>query len=309
MARSAAARDLSGNTDPAVMPLGVHATHLSNTNYSTATIACGDCHTDPDATAGTYVDKVNTAGHIDASAGAEVAFTGARATKSGAYIPGYTQPNCAVWCHDAANAAATPDWNNTAYLPGTVAKDAANCGKCHGAPPTTEATFDHAGITIGDACSGCHPHDGTASALHINGIVEASGGCDACHGYGPAIGDGKSYRTTEMEGKGAHAQHVAHLVSLWGGALDPANDQFGTGASWTNVCGVCHNGATHNMSEPIGGTGRTISIPAAYQFGPSAPVYNGVVGTSSTVNLKSCSNVSCHFKESPGWQDPATAGN
>jgi hypothetical protein len=52
------------------------------------------------------------------------------------------------------------------------------------------------------------------------------------------------------------------------------------------------------------GDGSTV-----YQFGPVAPVYNGVPGTSSGTTAKTCSNVSCHFTDSPIWQDPATAGN
>jgi len=46
-----------------------------------------------------------------------------------------------------------------------------------------------------------------------------------------------------------------------------------------------------------------------YQFGASQSRYNGSPGVSSGTQMKSCSNVSCHFKDSPGWMDPADAGD
>ena len=51
-------------------------------------------------------------------------------------------------------------------------------------------------------------------------------------------------------------------------------------------------------------TGRLINFgdgSTTYQFGPSAPLYNGSPGTSSSVNPKTCSNISCHFQTTPVW--------
>ena len=188
-----------------------------------------------------------------------------------------------------------PSWANTGYLPGD-GKTVANCNPCHGSPPLTKTV--HAGMTIANDCSGCHGHNGTGSD-HVNGILIANGNCDSCHGYQEASWASATQRA--IEGKGAHAKHVAHLVALWGGSLSPTTDQFGSGASWTNVCGVCHNGATHTMNEAIGGTGRTISLLNTYQFGINAPSYSGVIGNSSSVNPKTCSSVSCHFTTTPVW--------
>jgi hypothetical protein len=184
--------------------------------------------------------------------------------------------------------------------------NAADCNKCHQSPPTGAANFAHSGITLAaNSCKTCHNHDGFGDARHIDGILQATPGtCNACHGYGPSLADGKPERA--IEGKGAHEKHVNHLVALRaltvaGFALNPNTDQFGAGDSWTYVCGVCHNGASHNMGEAVGGTGRTIAFPASYQFGAAAPVYNGVVGVSSATTLKSCSNLSCHFDSTPVW--------
>jgi hypothetical protein len=112
------------------------------------------------------------------------------------------------------------------------------------------------------------------------------------------------------ESKGAHQVHVNKLLALTGYTLDPQNDSFGD-AKWQAICGACHYGATHETNlagQSDNSAARHIQIDPKYSFDGNAPVYNGVPGTSSNVNLKSCSNVRCHFKDSPGWQDPATAG-
>jgi predicted CxxxxCH...CXXCH cytochrome family protein len=186
------------------------------------------------------------------------------------------------------------------------------CNACHTASASNPKMQHYTSTSSdshnsGQVCTICHSHSGDTT---VDGnAFEGAGDCNGCHAYPPAIGDGKLYRTAEQEGKGAHTQHVNHLVLLWGGTLNAGTDQFGSGASWTNVCGVCHNGAAHDTVEAIPGNGRTIAFPAAYQFGPGAPTYNGVVGTSSGTTAKTCSNVSCHFNNSPTWQDPVTAGN
>jgi len=183
------------------------------------------------------------------------------------------------------------------------------CNTCHetaaGLNNYTSTSYDGSHYT--SVCTQCHKHS-PDTTVDGNAFQPSGGGCNGCHGYPPAIGDGKAYMDGGVgESKGAHTKHVNHLLSLTGYTLDPQNDSFGD-AKWQAICGVCHNNATHEMSDSAPAN-RHIEVPTTYQFGPNAPVYNGVPGTSSTVNLKSCSNVSCHFKDSPGWQDPATAGN
>ena len=287
--------------------VGAHNTHLRSLGgYKTGGVACSDCHA---------VTNITDAGHMNGSSTmtwsnlARNIGTVPYNLDNGPITPSYTAPNCSTnYCHGGGFAApvqgtgTTVSWVNGNYLAnaGSV-MNSIDCNRCHQSPPTSSAKYNHSGITLGAGnCSGCHNHDGYGDARHVNGTLEASGGaCDGCHGYGPSATDGKPERA--IEGKGAHAKHVAHLVARWGGTLNPSTDQFGSGASWTNVCGVCHNGASHNMGEPIGGTGRTISIPASYQFGVSAPVYNGTVGVSSATTPKSCSNISCHYSTTPVW--------
>jgi hypothetical protein len=182
------------------------------------------------------------------------------------------------------------------------------CEVCHTYDATKAAGVDkHAynqGVDSGHEnakdCMACHKH---------NSGFKAAGTCDACHGYPPQPGDasvtpartddGKAYLA--VEGKGAHAEHVNHLAALAGVVLDPNTDGYGD-LNVTAVCGVCHdmNGATHEMS---GGT-RLINFNGsnAFQFGASAPAYNGVQGDPSATTPKTCSNINCHYQASPWWE-------
>jgi hypothetical protein len=111
---------------------------------------------------------------------------------------------------------------------------------------------------------------------------------------------------TFEEGKGAHIAHVDHIEALYvaggGSALDAANDSFGD-AKTTAICGVCHNMNAANHDTDGNGT-RDINFngSVAYQFGSSAPSYNGIPGGAGAANAKTCSNVSCHFTTTPEWQ-------
>lgn len=310
----------TGQVDTAAnSKIGAHQTHLQLLNglkssaVETLDNRCEDCH-------GTLPVSGS---HADGTASPQGKFQGL-ATKSGAMSPTYASYTCTnTYCHNPAGSGGTlavgnvgtdpaPVWNNAAYISDggyPTNKTQTNCDRCHLTPNgsrTISATQDHSGYTISSDCSVCHEHNGetsgTAGRRHMDGVKYGAGGsCNSCHGYGPSATDGKAERSAVAEGKGAHEKHVNHLVALWGGTLNPSGDAFGSGASWTNVCGVCHNGASHNMSETIPGTGRTISILTSYQFGASAPVYNGTVGVSSGTTPKTCSNISCHFSTTPVW--------
>ena len=302
----------------ALSKIGAHQTHLRYLNGLRSTAndtndnddRCQWCHgTLP--VAGTHADTTSVP-----------TFTGSTiANHNTGMSPNYTSPTCTnTYCHNPAGSGGSlaganagtdpaPSWTNAAYIADGTLKTTANCNVCHKSPGTNPgdilvtSTTNHSTFTIATDCSGCHGHNGGTTGIvgqrHIDGIKYGGGNCDSCHGYQESSWSGATERATE--GKGAHAKHVKHLVTLWGSSLDPATNLFGSGASWTNVCQVCHNGATHTTSEPIGGTDRTISIGVSHQFGGSVPAYSGVIGNSSSVNLKSCSNVDCHFKKTPAW--------
>ncbi len=299
---------------------GSHTTHLTtDTN-------CGNCHTGASASA--YV----SASHVNKSIDVANAYTAGGA-------PGNGYGTCSTAsCHAnvyAVGTSPTPTWGTTGNgcsachtAPNTIAasgpptgshsKHYTNnnvsvvCTACHNAGTTmsTKPTTSHtdgdidivnvgypANKTKGSAFSTC------ATACHgatTRTWGQTSTGCNYCHPY--TANDWATSNPTgtalAVEGFGAHAKHIAHLVSL-GGVLTPATDSFGSGASWTNVCGVCHNGASHTLDGTVGS--RQISVQAGYQFGASAPLYTGIIGNSSSVNPKSCSNVSCHFQTTPVW--------
>ncbi len=183
------------------------------------------------------------------------------------------------------------------------------CNVCH-------TTTNHYTSTSGDGhnsgtrCTTCHSHSGD-TVVDGNAFSPSGGGaCNSCHGYPPQQGDGFACQDDPVcEGKGAHTQHINNIASAKGVTLDPNNDSFGTGTAGI-VCGTCHtnNSANHMSGTRVINFGDGSSV-AEYEFVNGLGLtYNGVPGTSSNTNFKSCSNISCHFGESPGWQDPATAG-
>jgi len=294
--------------------VGAHQTHLRMLNgvsaYQSIDERCQNCHgTLP--TLGTHANGSSAPTFTSLAT-----HTGTMSSPTPTYV-GTTCNN--TYCHNpagtggvlnasSAGTGTAPVWTNAAYIADGTLKTSANCGVCHKVPespvnPLWSYSATHSSYTIASDCTGCHTHNGSGST-HLDGIRQASGACDSCHGYGPTATDGKPQRA--IEGKGAHEKHVNHLVARWGGTLNPNGDAFGDtnpASAWANVCGVCHNGASHTMTEPIGGTARTIAIPTAYQFGASAPVYNAAawINTSSAAHPKTCSNISCHFQTTPVW--------
>jgi predicted CxxxxCH...CXXCH cytochrome family protein len=306
--------DTNGDAAATDAQVGAHQVHMNlsygYTDQLNAAGNCNECHLVPSA--------VSDADHIDSALPAEV-FPGTinpdKADLDGV-SPSYAAGSCTVYCHGATltgGSDTTPAWNNESLLIGTRTA-AADCGVCHAAPP---AVAPHTGSeTIAD-CNTCHSHvdtDGSFlnASLHINGAVNASGSCNTCHSYKPDSADGKAYMEVNdsapafEEGKGAHIVHVNNIESIYiaggGSALDPDNDSFGD-AKTTAICGVCHNMNPSNHDTDGNGT-RDINFngSVAYQFGSSAPSYNGIPGGAGAVNAKTCSNVSCHFVTTPEWQ-------
>lgn len=308
---SAPGPDTAGNTGTTNPQVGAHQTHLKALNHISSEISCSECHVVP--------TTVGSAGHIkDSTPGvAELKFGVLASSNLTNPAYSFSTGQCSnTYCHGGKmpkgsnNGNGTnPLWTNDTYLTG-IPTLAGDCSKCHGSPPN--APPHNQTMTLAQ-CALCHDHfnaDGILNkpSLHIDGIVQASGKCNTCHAYPPAPGDGFSYLDTPVnEGKGAHMKHILNIAAAKGVVLDPQNDKYGEGAAAV-VCGACH---TNQPANHFSGT-RVINFgdgSTEYQFGPSQPVYNGLPGTSSNVKLKSCSNISCHFGNTPGWQDPALAGN
>lgn len=160
--------------------------------------------------------------------------------------PTYATSTCtATYCHGgkmingSTNGTDTsPTWTNTAYLTGTPSKTG-DCAMCHGCPPTGYVGSSHVGTEALSACNGCHNHvnlDGTFTAganrtLHINGVVDASGGtCLGCHG---------SVKGTRLQIVGAAA-----LGSNGDDFMRPSRHVKGAGTATAIVknldCIICH---------------------------------------------------------------------
>lgn len=283
--------------------VGAHDAHLrSINNYTGRDVLCTDCHTVP--------ATVNAAGHLDGN-GADMIWsnlskntgTSGSVSTRGTLTPGYATGTCSTnYCHGGVlngGTDTTPVWNDTAYLT-AYAKNATNCGKCHGAPPTSGATlgYTHSGYTIANSCAGCHGHEGTGPT-HIDGILQASGDCNSCHDYdttngGGTWGKGTAYTTG---GWGAHAVHINYIKKRLGVTLNPSTDTFGNAANAGKVCGVCHTNLESNHSTTTPTNGRQMTFGenlTLRKFGASNPIFN--------TSPRTCSNIDCHYLTTPAWQ-------
>ncbi len=170
--------------DPSVTTTGCTSCHANPPNGAVRpnvvgshvkhnAIACATCHNGAGAGSG--------ASHGPGNSGANpavdnVIFTAAQAGASATWTAA-TKTCSTTYCHGATLTGGTnksPVWGTT--LTG--------CALCHGNPP---ATTTHAGVTS-TQCITCHVHVNstgngfTNAALHLNGVIEATGGtCIGCH--------------------------------------------------------------------------------------------------------------------------------
>jgi len=222
---STAIPQVTANTNAKV---GAHTSHMTAPDGLANAFACADCHGTVTLTAATHMNGASN-------------FTWSTlATKGGALAPTYTAATgvCAnVYCHgasmpggDTSGTNRAPAWTSTTYLPATIGAGGTACKTCHGFPPATTsghpalttavpATFGNGTVAIGTSCN-CHANissTGTTyanifvnKALHINGILEVSGGhavpydthnaavvaaggntaCLGCHAMGTAAAPG-----------------------------------------------------------------------------------------------------------------------
>lgn len=305
------------SNDPKV---GAHDSHMRARNNLGKPSACTDCHTVP-ATA--FV-----AGHMDGSSLPTFSkFVKNLQTTPSSGIPytwttnGLNSSYSAVtgqcsntYCHGSTLPGGTntlPVWNNGNYMTGVSSND---CALCHGNPPTTGKSA-HGGVTPSD-CTSCHPHNGTrlstdpllGSDFHVNGKLEANKFCDTCHDYDTRGTDGKNWgkNLISVEGYGAHAMHINYLKTRMSiTTMNPNVDVYGTD-NFNGTCGVCHSRLESDHSQSNRNAGRSITFSGISshqrQFGSSLPLYKGTAGVSSSITLKTCANVDCHYKTSPIWQ-------
>jgi len=245
-----------------------------------------------------------------------------------------SSPSVVVWTSAAGgscvNKCHSTPWTGTWFTSGSHEKHTGltnqgfACNYCHSGTGawTTLHVNGNIDVVLNTTYGGTYSQWGTAGknpprngfgscsgvSCHSNGAVTWGGtlGCNGCHAYDSAEWAG--YTSWDTQGRGAHAKHINHLKTTLGVTLTPATDTFG-GASYNAVCGRCHtrNSSNHRMTQTGNNVSRYINFgdgaaAVKYQFGAGAATYNGVGGTGSAVNPKTCSNVGCHMRETPDWQ-------
>lgn len=302
--------------------VGAHQTHLRylnglrSTSIDTNDDRCGYCH-------GALPGSI---AHADGSSTPNGSWS-TLATHNGAMSPNYSGVTCSnTYCHNPAGSGGTmdagntgtdtsPDWTDSAYIADGTLKTQTNCGKCHKSPGDAwfTSTYSHS-VAIGDDCSGCHGHNGETSGSvgqrHMDGVKYGAGSCSSCHDYDVRPDGNWGTNLKAVEGWGAHAKHIAHIKE-WNSTastpttLNPTSDAFG-GTTFKLVCGVCHTNDPANHAPSGSPNVRTINFgdgswASMLRFGGNWATYKGVTGTSSSVNPKTCSNLSCHYSPTPVW--------
>ena len=303
---------VTSNTDAKV---GAHTSHITSTDSVSAALNCADCH-------GTVT--LSSATHMNGT----TSFAWSTLATTGGLTPSYNASTgiCSnVYCHgakmsggDTSGTNTTPTWR-VPFLPATLS--AAACGSCHGFPPS--ALSGHPAVTIpvgfpatvsiGTTCS-CHANINPAGnsyatifvnkALHINGILEVSGGgsCDSCHGYPPA---GTAFVGTQGNWSSARSENY-----LGGGGAHTINNHVSKlakpGEGFAN-CSKCHNSADHQMSPILFNPSQNIKVNVNQRYRLDST--KQAKYTSNRLDAGShltgtCSNISCHFGATPKW-DPS----
>jgi hypothetical protein len=170
--------DLAGNTSTDVVTVGAHQAHLTGDTWTTFhEISCSTCHVMPT----NYSDP----GHVnDGTPNAEVVFDNF-ATNDGKLETNWSHDTATCsnsYCHGAFSFSKDASSNQFAYADSvivgnnrdmiwnSVGSGQADCGTCHGLPPTGHAAYP--------ACSTCHGSVVDANnniidkTKHINGQID-----------------------------------------------------------------------------------------------------------------------------------------
>ena len=154
-------------------PGGAHASHTQARHQLAKPIGCGECHVVP--------ASLTSPGHIDQPGPPPVFPTGSGAlSRADSAQPAWNHmlAQCAgVYCHGGGtllSSDASPTVLRTpSWIPGSGPAD---CGACHGLPPTNAP---HTAAQTLTQCAGCHPTtmDSTGALVpggtHLDGKVDA----------------------------------------------------------------------------------------------------------------------------------------
>ncbi len=266
---SAPPRSVEGLTATTAIQVGAHRVHLQDSAIKKA-FDCDACHVKPKLPGDEGHYQVG--GKLD-DFPAEVTFSPAKAGD-----PHWDRATAT--CESAACHAPSVDSNAKRQEPRwtSVGQGDADCGTCHGLPPSSH--FD-------SRCEGCHAQvyaDGgiIAPQLHVNGKVELGNGasdCSACHGDATSSApprDVSGHTNPALVTVGAHRAHLtAHTFR---GPL---------------ACEECHR-----VPKAVGDQGHIDSAPPAEVF----PEVDGVGVLARHDNARAswehasatCASVYCH---------------
>jgi predicted CxxxxCH...CXXCH cytochrome family protein len=276
--------DTNGNSDPHLVTVGAHQSHLGPSGWHRE-LSCADCHVVPASPEVCHDDGPPAEvlwGPLATTGGAAPSFDRETAVCAGTYCHGSTL--------GAGGTNPSPRWN-------VVASGEVVCGACHGLPPCSghpgsgpcapchQAVYDgenwiapqlhidgQVQVIADLPCGACHgmppawPHpanDGCGlchgmvwndgvwvdESLHDNGTVEVSGeGCTSCHGNPPSPAD-EDY----PGGGGAHQRHVADL----GLACSTCHGHDGSGPTHAEAATVLQANVDISFSESVTYPGGT----------------------------------------------------
>ncbi len=213
---------------------GAHVKHsqTSAMQYSKRQVGCMECHnsgmqpSESDPTIGDYKIQIGinatTVGYKNATYDGRTSLANGFTYQAGpntTVTRGGSLACSNVYCHGSTIGGTNPTWT------GTV-----TCGSCHKAdatnPPTLGSHVKHAGnastMQSAVACSVCHGHSGTNSAVHVDGSATW-----ALNTGDPRIGSGATYRNANA------------------GSVNPVP---------SSTYGQCSNLYCHSNASPLGGT-------------------------------------------------------
>ena len=272
-----------GETATTELAVGAHQKHVVDGPIRKR-LSCEECHVFPTQT-------IHANGTVDIAWGALATTLGAAPQWDRA------QATCAsTYCHgtriSAGGSNTTPTW--TVVSPGQT-----SCGSCHGAPPPSATSGRHGWMRpVPPGHREARRVDRYRGGHHIDGKLDVSGECGACHAVPPA--------------NGAHLAHAAFPT--------PDGPQYGDvrilegfapagGPAYQFGCGHCHpiDPAKHmdfileiELSPAAAGGLRAKNASDA--------AYDAATGRCSGVYCHSSGQDAPAFAATPGWKSGEKLG-
>jgi len=298
--------------------VGAHFVHLSSVYMPK--LKCNECHAVPSGPFdGTHMASMRFTSPTLTFAQASTAVKNTTSPVKTDGTAGSAATCTTTFCHgsnmpksDTSGTARSPGWAQNTLMTGSPGAD---CGTCHGNPPTAGTTAATHSAYTGQpttSCVTCHAMVVNASgtivnkSLHMNGVVNVTADCNGCHKY-DITGTNTWLNTTGTDR--SHYVHIAFIKNrLSYGALATTGQTFGAASSQNRaVCSTCHtstlgqhNDGTKQVTFGAGGVPYTMGADTGSSmslvFGGSNPVASGTSGSNIT-----CSNLMCHYAVTPNW--------